>query len=147
MRDPFSRQHRSAAGYGSLQEVSDSQTSCTPHHAAVASRLCPKAPTHTFGHITCRAECEADQEGTGFKVIVVSRAFEGKTAKRREKLVRQVVIISSAALQSSARACVSNMPLRNSIPSSRQIRMHLLWLGKVWLMYTRQRCCEPSLSL
>ena len=34
-----------------------------------------------------RAECEPGSNGSSLRVTVVSKAFEGKTAKRREKLV------------------------------------------------------------
>ena len=45
---------------------------------------------HTTGR-GCRTSCEADEDGASLKVTVVSKAFEGKGGKKREKLVLQVL--------------------------------------------------------
>lgn len=42
--------------------------------------------------VGCRAECEPANDDAGLRVTIVSKAFEGKTAKRREKLVLQVIV-------------------------------------------------------
>ena len=61
---------------------------CTITCAVNAHRL--NIQSHLYAADLYRAECEPAAEGSGLKVVVVSKAFEGKSAKRREKLVLQV---------------------------------------------------------